>query len=122
MGKEKAMKQHHIILAGAAILALTAGTALAQHGSYGGYVEYRGYHEYSGVDGYRSPLIDRYRGAPHYDRYPSFVGRGSWYGPGAGETHAQAVRRIMARYSRDRYYTHPRSPYNEPVRFYHYPW
>jgi hypothetical protein len=121
MGKEKAMKRLYIILAAAAVLSLTVGTASAQYRSQRGFVEYHGYHEYSGVDAYRSQPIYRYQATPFYG-YPSFTGRRPWYGSCAGDTHSQAVRRIMARYSRDRYYTHPRSPYNEPVRFHHYSW
>ena len=115
------MKRLYIILASVAVLGLMAGTASAQYRTQRGFVQYHGFHEYSGADGYGIQPIQRYQAVPQYG-YPSYIGRRPWYGSCVGETHSQAVRRIRARYSRDRYYTHPRSPYNEPVRFHHYSW
>ena len=59
-----------------------------------------------------APYYGGVRGVPYYG-----VGRGGAY-YGSGISHADAVRRIMAAHSPDRYYTHPRSLYNGPPAYY----
>jgi hypothetical protein len=107
------MKQVVLSLAAVAVVGFAANSALAGDGyrSYGGYIEYHGYHEYSGGqsgyydNGYRG---SSYPSTPRYSR-----GYGSYgYAPGLGMSHDEAVRRIMAKHSRSRYHTHPRSMYN----------
>jgi hypothetical protein len=101
------MKRVVITLAGAALLGLVVGTASAEHPHrYRGFVEYHGVHEYVGGHGHRNHTAYRStRGSRH--RFRSYQGL----------THDQAVRLIMARHSRYRYHTHPRSMYNEPPRY-----
>ena len=110
----------HLVLGLAAVAAidLSANSASAGNGhrSYSGYIEYHGYHEYSGGhgryydNGYRS---SRYPNTPRYSRgYNSYR-----YRPSLGMSHGEAVRHIMAKHSRSRYHTHPRSLYNGPPSY-----
>ena len=113
------MKRVVLSLAAVAIVGLLANSAWAGNGSrsYSGYVEYRGYHEYSGsnLGGY----YDKgYRGSsyPSSSRYSRGY-QSSRYTPSLGMTHGEAVRRVMAKHSRSRYHTHPRSLYNGPPSY-----
>lgn len=112
------MKHVVLSLAAVAIVGFAANSALADNGhrSYSGYVEYHGYHEYSGdLGGY----YDKgYRGSsyPSASRYSRGYGSGG-YTPSLGMSHGEAVRRIMAKHSRSRYHTHPRSMYNGPPSY-----
>ncbi len=112
------MKHLVLTLAAVAVIGLSANSASAGNGhrSYSGYVEYHGYHEYSGSqggyydNGYRS---SRYPNTPRYSRgYNS-----NRYRPSLGMSHSEATRRIMAKHSRYRYHTHPRSMYNGPPSY-----
>jgi len=112
------MKHAVLSLAAVAVVGFAANSALAGNGhrSYSGYVEYRGYHEYSGSQG---GYYDKgYRGSryPATSRYSRGY-RSGGYRPGLGITHDEAVRRIMAKHSRSRYHTHPRSMYNGPPSY-----
>jgi hypothetical protein len=121
--KEKAMKHVVLTLAAVAIVGFAANLALAGNGhrSYSGHVEYHGYHEYSGsqYSGNLGGYYDRgYRGSsyPSSSRYSR--GYESYgYTPSFGMSHGEAVRRIMAKHSRSRYHTHPRSMYNGPPSY-----
>ncbi len=110
----------HLVLTLAAVVAvgLAANSALAGNGyrSYSGYVEYRGYHEYSGSQG--RYYDNGYRGSryPSTSRYSRGY-RSGGYIPSFGMSHGEAVRRIMAKHSRNRYHTHPRSMYNGPPSY-----
>ncbi|HIQ19616.1 MAG TPA: hypothetical protein EYH34_00035 [Planctomycetes bacterium] len=118
------MRRLVISLTAAVTVCLVAASASAQGWyGYGGFVEYHGYHEYGGGHAaYRSVPVYRYYWSPHHSRYPRYVSPYRYrYRPYRAETHAEAVRRIRAIYSRDRYYTHPRSLYNEPS-WYHHRW
>ena len=112
------MKHAVLSLAAVAIVGFAANSALAGNGhrSYSGYIEYHGYHEYSGSqggyydNGYRG---SRYPDTPRYSRgYRSGGYRSYGYAPSLGMSHDEAVRRVMAKHSRSRYHTHPRSMYN----------
>ena len=112
------MKHVVLTLAAVAAVGLLANSALAGdgHRSYRGYVEYQGYHEYSGSQGgyYRNAYPNSWYSSTH--RYsPGY--RSGGYAPGLGMSHDEAVRRIMAKHSRSRYHTHPRSMYNGPPSY-----
>lgn len=112
------MKHVVLTLAAVAIVGFAANSALAGNGqrSYGGYVEYHGYHEYSGGHGaYYDNVYPRswYPSASKYSRGY----RSGGYTPSLGMSHGEAVRRIMAKHSRSRYHTHPRSLYNGPPSY-----
>ena len=107
------MKRVLLTLAAVAIGGFATNSALAGNGhrSYSGYIEYHGYHEYSGSQG--GYYDNGYRGS----RYPATSSysrgyRSRGYAPSFGMSHDEAVRRIMAKHSRSRYHTHPRSMYN----------
>ena len=112
------MKRVVLTLAAVAIVGFAANSALAGNGHrpYSGYIEYHGYHEYSGSqgryydNGYRG---SRYPSTPRYLRGY----RSGGYTPSLGMSHGEAVRRIMAKHSRSRYHTHPRSMYNGPPSY-----
>jgi hypothetical protein len=114
------MKHVLLTLAAVAAISFLANSALAGNGhrSYSGYVEYRGYHEYSGSShGNSRNLGGYYNNDYRRSSYPSTSRnsggyRSGGYGPSLGMTHNEAVRRIMAKHSRSRYHTHPRSMYN----------
>ena len=112
------MKRVVLTLAAVAIVGFAANSALAGNGhrSYSGYIEYHGYHEYSGNlggyydNGYRSSSY------PSTSRYSRGY-RSGGYTPSLGMSHDEAVRRVMAKHSRSRYHTHPRSLYNGPPSY-----
>ena len=113
------MKRVVLTLAAVAAIGLAADSAQAGdgHRSYSGYIEYHGYHEYSGsnLGGY----YDRgYRGYsyPSSSRYSRGY-RSGGYRPSLGMSHSEAVRQVMAKHSRSRYHTHPRSMYNGPPSY-----
>jgi hypothetical protein len=100
--KEEVMKRMVLMLTALAILGLGTGTARAGP-------PYRGYY---------GPVY-----APNYGyQVNNFYGSAGAYSPGT-ETHAEAVRRIMATHSRYRYFSHPRSMYNSaPTQADYYGW
>ena len=101
-----------LTLAALAIVGLASSSANAGHarGRQSGYVGHQGYPQYSAGCQNQS---NRYTPSRRYS--PSL--RYSPYAPYIGMTHEESVRRIMAKHSRNRYQTHPRSMYNEPVRY-----
>jgi hypothetical protein len=104
------MRSVLITLAAVAIFGLTNRSAVAghPHGWQGGYAGYQGYSQHG---------AGCCCGCQQRSSYYSPSLRYSPYGPYLGMTHEESVRRIMAEHSRDRYYTHPRSMYNEPPRY-----
>ncbi len=106
-----------LTLAALAILGLTSSSANAGHarGRQSGYGGHQGYSQHSAgcCCGCCRPQSSHYR--PSYRQSPSL--RYSPYAPYIGMTHEESVRRIMAKHSRYRYQTHPRSMYNEPPRY-----
>lgn len=101
-----------LTLAALAIVGLTNSSALAGHGhgrQSSGYGGYQGYSQHSAGCrcGYCGHQSNHYTSSYRYSSSRSYLDM----------THDDHVRRIMAKHSRYRYQTHPRSMYNEPPRY-----